>query len=144
MESLRLPGNSDVERLGHQREQKRMIESLIQKIEDHPKYGPAMAGAVTGKLPLVLNYHTHTAADDYCVSICSKTDDPIGLIGTEGELGELVHIRAFGKTEAECLPLTTTLARALHEHYGLDDLPEIYLNGKPLPESPLNEGGSRA
>ena len=59
----------------------------------------------------------------------------------DGNLEELVHIRAFGKTEAECLPLTTSLGRALHEHYGLDDPPEIYLNGKPLPESPLNEEG---
>ncbi len=120
-----------------------MFESLIQKIEEHPRYGAAMAGALTKKLPLVLNYHTHTAADDYCVSICSKIDHPIGLLGTGGDLAELVHIRAFGKTEAECLPLTTTLARALHEYYGLDDLPEIYLNGNPLPESPLNEDGSR-
>ncbi len=120
-----------------------MIESLIQKIEDHPRYGPAMAGAVTGKLALVLNYHTHTETDDYCVSICSKTEHPIEILDSgEGNLEELVHIRAFGKTEAECLPLTTTLARALHEHYGLDDLPKIYLNGEPLPESPLNEGGS--
>ncbi len=45
-------------------------------------------------------------------------------------------------TEAQCLPLTTSLGRALHEHYGLDDLPDVYLNGKPLPESPLNEEGS--
>ncbi len=119
-----------------------MFESLIQMIEEHPKYGPAMAGALTGKLSLVLNYHTHSATDDYCVSICSKTGDAIELLGMGGDLGELVHIRAFGKTEAECIPLTTSLARALHEHYGLDDLPEIYLNGKPLPESPLNEEGA--
>lgn len=122
-----------------------MIESLIQKIEDHPKYGPALVGAVTGKLPLVLNYHTHAAADDYCVSICSKTEHPIEILELcDGNLEELVHIRAFGKTEAECLPLTTSLGRALHEHYGLDHPPEIYLNGKPLPESPLNEQGSTA
>lgn len=121
-----------------------MFESLIQKIEEHPRYGPAMGRALTGKLPLVLDYHTHTAADDYCVSICSKTGPPIELLGMGGDLGELVHIRAFGKTEAECLPLTTSLARALHEHYGLDDLPEIYLNGRPMPESPLNEDGTRS
>ena len=95
-----------------------------------------MAGAVSGKLPLVLNYHTHTGADDYCVSICSKVAPPIALLATGEDLAELVHLRAFGRTEAECLPLTTTLATALHEHYGLDDLPEIYLNGSPLPESP--------
>lgn len=118
-----------------------MFESLIQKIEEHPRYGPAMAGALTKKLPLVLNYHTHTEADDYCVSICSKTGHAIELLDMGSDLGELVHIRAFGKTEAECLPLTTRLARALHEHYGLEDLPEIYLNGKPLPESPLDEEG---
>ena len=122
-----------------------MFESLIQKIEEHPTYRPAMAGAVTARLPLVLNYHTHSAEDDYCVSICSKMDNPIKLLDSgEGNLEELVHIRAFGKTEAECLPLTTSLGRALHEHYGLEDLPEIYLNGKPLPEPPLNEDGSRS
>ena len=123
--------------------QERMFESLIQKIEDHPRYRPAMAGAVTGKLPLVLNYHTHSAEDDYCVSICSKMDHPIALLDTsEGTLEELVHIRAFGKSEAECLPLTTVLSSELQEHYGLDEPQGIYLNGKPLPESPLNEEDS--
>jgi len=122
-----------------------MNESLIQKIEDHPKYGPAMVGAVTGKLALVLNYHTHTDTDDFCVSICSKTKPPIEILDLGGgTLEELVHIRAFGKTEAECLPLTTTLARAIRDHYGLDDLPEIYLNGNPIPKSPLGEEGSRS
>ena len=117
-----------------------MLESLIQKIVDHEKYGPAMEGAVSRKQPLVLNYHTHTDQDDYCVSICSKTDEPIAILDTgQGSLEELVHIRGFGKTEADCLPLTSTLGRALHEHYDLDDLPEIYLNGRPLPESPLND-----
>ena len=124
-----------------------MIESLIQKIEDHPTYGPALAAAVTGKLALVLNYHTHTDTDtgDYCVSICSKTKHPIDILDTgKGKLEELVHIRAFGKTEAECLPLSTILARAMCDHYGLDDLPVIYLNGNPIPESPLGEEGSRS
>ncbi len=120
-----------------------MFESLIQKIVDHEKYRSAMEGAVSRKLPLVLNYHTHTAQDDYCVSICSLTEQPIALLDTgQGSLEELVHIRAFGKTEAECLPLTTALSSALREHYGLDDAPRIYLNGKPLPESQLNEEDS--
>ena len=67
-----------------------MFESLIQKVEDHPKYGPAMAEAATGKFPLVLDYHTHTTADDYCVSICSKTESPIKILDSgEGNLEEL-------------------------------------------------------
>ncbi len=114
-----------------------MFESLIQKVEDHPKYGPAMAKAAAGKVPLVLDYHTHTTASDYCVSICSKAPSPVQILNLgPGELEELVHVGGFGKTEAECVPLATALGKALFAHYDLAELPEVYLNGQPLPEAP--------
>lgn len=116
-----------------------MFESLIQRIQGHPKYKSAMDAAVAAKRPLVLNYHTHSAEEDYCVSICAKLDQPIQLLETsEGSLEELVHVRGFGKTEDECLPLTSALSVELCEHYGIDRPLTIYLNGKPLPGAERN------
>lgn len=113
-----------------------MFEQLIEQITTHANYGPAMSGAVEAHAPLVLNYHTHGPDSDYCVSIASKAHDPLEFFNRDKpSLTELVHIRGFGSTEEECIPLCTTLGRELLEHYGLIRVPEIYLNNEPLPES---------
>ena len=111
-----------------------MFENLIQRIQGHPKYKAAMDAAVAAKRPLVLNYHTHSAEEDYCVSICAKQDQPIQLLElSEGGLEELVHVRGFGKTEDECLPLTSALSAELCDYYRIERPLAIYLNGSPLP-----------
>lgn len=114
-----------------------MFEPLIRMIEEHPRYGPAMAQAASRGLPLVLNYHTHSGEDAYCVSICTKMGHPVAFFESkDGLLEELVHVREFGKSEADCVPLTSTLSAELQAHYGQEQAPEIYLNGKPLPQTP--------
>jgi len=112
------------------------FEGLIQKILDHSKYGPAMNEAVAGSIPLVLNYHNHLGESSYCVSICAKVRSPVKLLDTDQEtLEELVHIEGFGKSEADCLPLTRAFSEALCEHYKIEGPVEVYLNGNRLPSS---------
>jgi len=125
-----------------------MFQPLIQKILEHDSYGPAMAEAVEKKAPLVLDYHNHGPDSGYCVSICEPS--PLALeLGRPGSadsgLRELVHIRGFGQTEEQCVPLSGAFGKALEEHYGLDHPPEIYLNGKPLTgDGSSQDGGTRA
>lgn len=120
-----------------------MFESLIQRIQGHAKYKAAMDAAVAAKRPLVLNYHTHSAEEDYCVSICAKQDPPIQLLElSDGGLEELVHVRGFGKTEDDCLPLTSALSAELCEHYGIERPLAIYLNGQAFPGANRNGNGA--
>ena len=112
------------------------LEGLIQKILVHSKYGPAMEQAVAGNVPLVLNYHNHLGESRYCLSVCARAQSPVKLLDTDQEtLEELVHIEEFGKSEADCLPLTKAFSEALCEHYEVERPPDIYLNGKHLPSS---------
>jgi hypothetical protein len=113
-----------------------MFEALVQMIVEHPKYGPAMQGAVAGNARLVLNYHNHLGESSYCVSICAREHNPVKLLDTgEETLEELAHIRGFGKGEADCVPLTKAFSEALCNHYKIERPPDIYLNAKPLPAS---------
>ncbi len=110
------------------------LEGLVQKILIHSKYGPAMEKALAGDDALVLNYHNHRGESSYCVSICAKLQTPVKLPSTDQEtLEELVHIEGFGKSEADCLPLTKAFSEALCRHYEIEGPLEIYLNGKHLP-----------
>lgn len=114
-----------------------MFEGLVQKIAAHPRYGPAVAGAAAQGARLVLNYHSHGSPMDYCVSVCVRALNPLKLFGQEDPLQELAHVRGFGRTQEECLPLCTELGAALQSHYRLAQAPEILLNGGPCPASPL-------
>ena len=123
-------------RHGSQRLPWTMFEKLIELIDNHARYGPAMARAVEAKDSLVLNYHTHGPDQDYCVSIAAKQFDPIQFFENKktSSLEELVHVRGFGKTEEQCVPMCTSLGHELVQHYGLEETPEIYLNGQPFEE----------
>lgn len=113
-----------------------MFEQLIQMIEGHAQYAAALKGAIARDLPIVMNYHTHTGEGSYCVSLCTKMGFPVAMFeDMEGNLEELVHIRGFGKTREECIPLLSVLGPELREHYKLVDTPEIYLDGKPLDDT---------
>jgi hypothetical protein len=121
---------------GASEEPKLMFERLIEMIESHATYGPAMSRAVMQGAPIVLNYHTHTGESTYCVSICTKMGFPVAFFeDMDGGLEELVHVREFGRTEQECVPLTSQLSAELQGHYKLSAAPELFLNGKPLPAS---------
>lgn len=114
-----------------------MFELLVQKIAAHPRYGPAVADAARRGAPLILNYHSHGNPADFCVSVCAREPNPLQLFGQEDPLFELAHIKGFGRSREECVPLCGPLGAALQAHYALAQPPEIYLNGRPYPASSL-------
>ena len=112
-----------------------MFENMIQLIEKHASYGPAMKEAAEGggREPLILDYHTHGRGSGYCVSIAKKKHNPLRILGQAEPLQELVHIRGVGEDEAQCEDLMGAFGRELVQHYHLQAPPLIYLNGKPRP-----------
>lgn len=110
---------------------RRMFEQMIELIEAHATYGPAMKDAVRAKEALVLDYHTHGRGTGYCVSIAKKKRTPLKILGQAEPLVELVHIKGVGQDESQCDELMGAFGRELTAHYGLETPPLVYLNGKP-------------
>jgi len=104
---------------------------MIQLIEGHATYGPAMKEAARGKELLILDYHTHGRGTGYCVSIAKKKHTPLRILGQAEPLVELVHIKGVGEDESQCDELMGALGRELVQHYPLQLLPVVYLNGQP-------------
>lgn len=103
------------------------LDRLIQKIEAHTTYGPAMRKAVEDKRLLVLNYHTHGPGHGYCLSIMSRPHAGLQLLGQAPAMKELVHVRGFARTAEEGEPLLKLLSERLVEYYHLEKLPEILI-----------------
>jgi hypothetical protein len=110
-----------------------MFERMIQLIDGHASYGPAMKGAAQGREPLILDYHTHGRGTGYCVSIAKVKHTPLRILGQAEPLVELVHIKGVGEDESQCAELMDALGRELSQHYQLQVPPLVYLNGKPHP-----------
>ena len=110
-----------------------MFQELIQKIEAHPNYAPALRQAVAEKALLVLNYHTHGPGQPFCVAICQKSPTMLPVLEQPEPLTELVHVKGVGQTEDQCLPLMEPLRDELVEQYQIEAPIQIYLNGQPLP-----------
>jgi hypothetical protein len=108
-----------------------MFERMIQLIEEHASYGPAMSEATRGQEQLILDYHTHGRGTGYCVSIARVKHTPLKILGQPDPLVELVHIRGVGEDESQCGELMEALGRELAQHYELHAAPLVYLNGKP-------------
>ena len=110
-----------------------MFEKLIELIEGHASYGPAMRQAALGQEQIILDYHTHGRGTGYCVSIAKRKRTPLRILGQAEPLVELVHIKGVGETEAQCDLLMGALGGELVQHYQLQGPPLIYLNGTPHP-----------
>jgi hypothetical protein len=108
-----------------------MFEKMIQLIEAHATYGPAMTEAAHANAQIILDYHTHGRGTGYCVSIAKKKHTPLRILGQAEPLIELVHIKGVGEEEAQCDELMGAFGRELAQHYQLQGTPLIYLNGKP-------------
>lgn len=108
----------------------------MEKLEAHPRYGPAMREAIEAKEELVLNYHHHGDPTSWCVAICARTPSPVSMLNLGGEMRELAHVTGLGGEAEACGPLMGTLAEELVEHYSLQALPTIYRQGEPF----LGEG----
>lgn len=103
------------------------MDDLIQRIEAHASYGPAMRKAAEDRLTLVLNYHTHGPGHGYCLSILSRPHPGLQVLGQPSVLKELVHVRGFGRTAEEGEPLLQLLSARLQSHYRLEKAPEILI-----------------
>ncbi|MBI4243424.1 MAG: hypothetical protein HY606_04975 [Planctomycetes bacterium] len=109
-----------------------MFENIIEKIQTHPRYGPAIAENAQNKAPFVLNYHSHGPGQPYCVSIATYERKGLPIVGQKQVLKELAHIKGVGANESQCHFLMSKLGSKLQGFCKLDKLPEIYLNGVPL------------
>jgi hypothetical protein len=107
-----------------------MFERMIELIEAHATYGPAMKDAAAAGAQIILDYHTHGPGTGYCVSIAKKKGLP--MLGQPQPLQELVHIRGVGQDPTQCQALMSALGQELVAHYQLKQTPLIYLNRKPF------------
>ncbi len=111
-----------------------MFATLIEKIEEHASYGPAMREASKVGGTLALNFHRHQGNDRFCVSICRVELSPIKVLVSETDaLQELVHIEGMAESEEDYLPLCVAFSNALCEHYNIEQPFELYFNGEPRP-----------
>src|SRR5258707_6611687 len=108
-----------------------MFERMIELIERHATYGPAMKEAAEAQERLVLDYHTHGRGTGYCVSIAKVKRNPLRILGQAEPRVELVHIKGVGESEAQGQELMGALGKELVEHYHLQNALTVYLNGKP-------------
>jgi hypothetical protein len=110
------------------------FDAVIERIEAHESYGPALRRAVEQGRHLALNYHTHGPEQGYCASVCAlqgETLDLGGLMRLGADLSELAHIRGVGRSAQECGPRMAVFASLLRARYRLRRDPEIYLDGRP-------------
>lgn len=112
--------------------QEKFFDRLIEKIEAHPTYGPAVRQAASDGWPLILDYHNHGNPSSWCVAICTRQQNLIPLLGPPEQLQELAHVSGLGRSQEDCLPLMGALSDELREHFELGTAPAIYLQGKPL------------
>jgi hypothetical protein len=109
---------------------RRWMDELIEKIEAHEKYGPALRQAAQAGKPIILDYHTHGPGQDYCLSIKTKKGG-LPVMGQPPALEELAHVRGIGKTHEEGIPMMGLLAKQMQTHYSLSSPPMIHVNGQP-------------
>lgn len=115
------------------------FDAVIDRIEEHDSYGPALRGAVAQGRALALNYHTHGTDQPYCASVCAlegQTVDLGGLLRLGADLSELAHIRGVGPSADECGLRMAIFASLLRARYRLQRDPEIYLDGRPWQPGP--------
>lgn len=110
------------------------FDMVIDRIDEHERYGPAVRAAASDGRTLALNYHTHGPDQGYCASVCAlggETLDLGGVMRLGADLEELAHIRGIGRSEGECGPRMAVFASLLRARYRLERVPEIYLDGNP-------------
>ncbi|MFT5291380.1 MAG: putative YphP/YqiW family bacilliredoxin [Planctomycetota bacterium] len=114
-----------------------MYKTLIQKIEEHETYGPALRSASEKKTPMVLHIHAHQPDAPWCVAVLAERPMLLDLVGGGGSSGEeLVHIAGFAPNQSEGKTRAGEFAAALKDHYSLDDLPRIDVEDPPAGEAP--------
>lgn len=106
------------------------FDFAIDKIREHPSYGPKLARAAEQQQELVLNFHTHGPGQGYCASIC-VVEGGVPLIGLQGELVELAHLRGIARELSDCDPFMDAFAERLVKRYSLTQRPITWVDGQP-------------
>lgn len=109
------------------------FERILDKLEEHATYGPAMKTSRARGDRWILNYHSHGAGQPFCVSICFR-EEKLAVFGLPAPLEELAHIRSFGPDEEMCVPMSTAFGKRLVARYPGAAEPLIFLQGEPLPK----------
>jgi len=108
------------------------FERILDKLEQHPTYGPAMKTSRTRDERWVLNYHSHGEGQPFCISICTR-EEKLAIFGLPAPLEELAHIRGVGQHADDCVPLATIFGKLLLERYPGAKEPLVFFQGEPLP-----------
>jgi hypothetical protein len=120
------------------------FDLVLDKVDEHERYGPAVRDAARDGRSLALNYHTHGPDQSFCASICALDGETLelgGVLRLGGDLEELAHIRGVGPSADECGVRMAVFASLLRARYRLGRDPEIYLDGRPWtpgPEDPTS------
>jgi hypothetical protein len=115
------------------------FDLVIDRIDAHERYGPALRSAAAGGRVLALNYHTHGPDQGYCASVCALDGETLrlgGVLAVGADMEELAHIRGVGRSQAECGVRMAVFASLLRARYRLGRDPEIYLDGEPWTPGP--------
>jgi hypothetical protein len=108
------------------------MERILDKLGEHPTYGPAMKTSHARGDRWVLNYHSHGAGQPFCISICFR-EEKLAVFGLPAPLEELAHIRAFGPDAEMCVPMSTAFGERLVARYPGAKEPLVFFQGEPLP-----------
>jgi hypothetical protein len=107
------------------------FDHVCDRIAAHATYSVKVENAARTGAQFLLNYHTHGAGQDYCVSVCVRPES-LAQVGLPAPQEELAHIRGIGKSREECGSLMEALATRLAVRYGLKQMPLTFLDGVPL------------
>lgn len=110
------------------------FDLVCDKIAAHPSYSAKLEKAARAGAQILLNYHTHGPGQDYCVSVCTRSEaaEQLDLPALQEELA---HIRGIGKTSRDCGPRMEAFAARLVERYRLKKTPVVFLDGVPFQEA---------
>ncbi len=110
----------------------RFFDMLVQRIGEHPRYGPALRGASEANRLLALDYHRHEGQTAWCVSVRTVAEqDPTGFLPADPE-DELAHVSGFGQEAEHCEVLLAHLAARLMADFGFEKVPLPFFSGQPF------------
>ena len=109
------------------------IEKSINRISDNPRYRKRIRDAVDCGQEIVLNYFSHEGEANYCISVLTHPQDLLSMAGEDKTVWqELVDIRSICVSEKHVKPIMKNFGNLLKISFGLQKLPDVYLNGKLL------------
>ncbi len=107
------------------------FERILDKLGEHPTYSKAVRESHARGDRWILNYHSHGAGQPFCVSICFR-EEKLAVFGLVAPLEELAHIRGFGQSAEQCVPMSKAFGECLVARYPGAQEPLVFFQGEPL------------